>query len=146
MGATSEVNSRKASKIFAKIIKAHGYDVQFNDYKIDNISETIELKFEICLKQLNDYLHFQNNISKEYIKDIVYYEPDIFDGIIYPLENPKLTAFIFSSGKINFVGAKERKDIYKTLEYIYPLMTKFKKENEDTNVKDFDYINKGSSP
>ena len=146
MGATSEINSRKAAKIFAKIIKAHGYNVQFNDYKIDNISATIDLKFEICLKQLNDYLHFQNNISKEYIKDKVYYEPEIFNGLIYPMENPKLTAFIFSSGKINFVGAKERKDINKALEYIYPLMAKFKKENEDTNVKDFDYINKGSSP
>ena len=51
-GATSEEDSRKAAKIFAKIIKAHGHNVQFNDYKIENISATIDLKFEICLKQL----------------------------------------------------------------------------------------------
>ena len=63
------------------------------------------------------------------------------------MENPKLTAFIFSSGQINFVGAKERKDIDKALEYIYPLVVKFKKENkenEDKFVKDFDYINNGN--
>ena len=146
-GATSEEDSRKAAKIFAKIIKAHGYDVQFNDYKIDNISATIELKFEISLKQLNDYLYSKHNISTEYKKDNVYYNPEIFSGLIYPMENPKLTAFILTSGKINFVGAKERKDIYKALEIIYPLMAKFKmenKENEDKFVKDFDYINNGN--
>ena len=146
-GATSEEDSRKATKIFAKIIKAHGYDVQFNDYKIDNISATIELKFEISLKQLNDYLYSKHNISTEYKKDNVYYNPEIFSGLIYPMENPKLTAFIFSSGKINFVGAKERNNIYKALEYIYPLVIKFKmenKENEDKFVKDFDYLNGGN--
>ena len=146
-GATSEEDSRKAAKIFAKIIKAHGYDVQFNDYKVDNISAIIELKFEISLKQLNDYLYSKHNISTEYKKDNVYYNPEIFSGLIYPMENPKLTAFIFSSGQINFVGAKERKDIDKALEYIYPLVVKFKKENkenEDGIVKDFDYINNGN--
>ena len=146
-GATSEEDSRKAAKIFAKIIKAHGYDVQFNDYKIDNISATIELKFEISLKQLNDYLYSNHNISTEYKKDNVYYNPEIFSGLIYPMENPKLTAFIFSSGQINFVGAKERKDIDKALEYIYPLVAKFKmenKENEDKIDKNFDFINGGN--
>ena len=146
-GATNVGDSRKATKIFAKIIKAHGYDVQFNDYKIDNISAAIELKFEISLKQLNDYLYSKHNISTEYKKDNVYYNPEIFSGLIYPMENPKLTAFIFSSGQINFVGAKERKDIDKALEYIYPLVAKFKmenKENEDKIVNDFDFINGGN--
>ena len=73
MGATSEEDSRKSAKIFAKIIKAHGYNVQFNDYKIDNILATIDLKFEICLKQLNYYLYTKHNMSTEFKKDKVYY-------------------------------------------------------------------------
>ena len=42
--------------------------------------------------------------------------------------NPKLCILIFSSGKINFVGAKKREDIFKALQNIFPLVKKYKNE------------------
>ena len=39
------------------------------------------------------------------------YEPEIFPGLIYRMEKPKITVLIFNSGKINFVGAKKQEDI-----------------------------------
>jgi len=39
------------------------------------------------------------------------YEPEVFPGLIYRMENPKVVFLIFSSGKIVCVGAKSEIDI-----------------------------------
>ena len=37
-----------------------------------------------------------------------HYEPELFPGLIYRIEEPKVVLLIFSNGKIVFAGAKSR--------------------------------------
>ena len=41
-----------------------------------------------------------------------HYEPELFPGLIYKMEQPKVALLIFTSGKIVLAGAKTRKDVY----------------------------------
>lgn len=37
-----------------------------------------------------------------------HYEPELFPGLIYKMEKPKVVLLIFTSGKINLAGAKTK--------------------------------------
>ena len=75
-------------------------------------------------------------------KSPCHYEPEVFPGLIYHMTKPELTLLIFQSGKMNFVGAKNKDDIYEALQKIYPLLCKFKNELViNTNVAQFSNIN-----
>jgi transcription initiation factor TFIID TATA-box-binding protein len=41
-----------------------------------------------------------------------HYEPELFPGLIYKMENPKVVLLIFTSGKIVLTGGKSRTEIY----------------------------------
>ena len=84
------------------------------------------MNFWVKLSQLNADL--ANRLSKIRQEQRVCYDPENFPGLIYHMGNPKLCILIFDSGKINFVGAKNRDDIYKALKNIYPLVKKYKNE------------------
>ena len=53
----------------------------------------------------------------------------MFPGLIYRMDEPKLAILVFASGKVNFVGVKERDDAYKALEKTYPLVEFYEKRN-----------------
>lgn len=46
------------------------------------------------------------------------YEPEQFPGLVYRLETPKTATLLFRSGKANCTGAKNVKDVEKTVEII----------------------------
>jgi transcription initiation factor TFIID TATA-box-binding protein len=150
LGARDEENSKKAAKIFAKNIKQLGYDVKFKDFKIVNIVATCDLKFPIKLTKLSLELNakLSNNPINNSDKKQCFYEPDTFPGLIYHMRNPQLTILVFKSGKINFVGAKNRNDIFDALGKVYPLLHKYKNDimmkqenDEDINEAEFSNIN-----
>ena len=126
LGAKNEQDSEKAAKIFAHSIKGLGYNPKFRKFQIINIVGTCDVKFDIKLTQLSININAKLNNNSE--KKICHYEPDIFPGLIYQMASHKLTILIFSSGKINFVGAKHKNDIYEAYKRIYPLLLRFKKE------------------
>ena len=58
------------------------------------------------------------------------------------MTKPKLSLLIFQSGKMNFVGAKNKDDIFEALQKIYPLLRKFKNDLiMNTNIAEFSNIN-----
>lgn len=120
VGANDEDNSKKAARSYAKDIKRLGYDVKFRDFKIQNVVGTCGVNFEIRLNQLSLKLNLNNSNSCSY-------EPDLFPGLIYHMHEPKLSLLIFKSGKIVFVGAKERSQIFLALDKILPLLKQYKK-------------------
>lgn len=128
LGAKNEQDSERAAKIFAHSIKGLGYKPKFKNFQIVNIVGTCDVKFNIKLTQLNLEINVKLNNNSE--KKICYYEPDIFPGLIYHMTSHQLTVLVFSSGKINFVGAKHNNDIYEAYKMIYPLLLKFKKKAE----------------
>ena len=131
LGAKDEENSKKAAKIFAKSIKQLGYDVKFKNFKIVNIVANCDLGFPILLTQLslelNAKLSKVQSLNKE-DKKICYYEAELFPGLIYHMRKPELTLLVFQSGKMNFVGAKNKDDIFNALKKVYPLLCKHKNE------------------
>jgi transcription initiation factor TFIID TATA-box-binding protein len=102
-GAKSEEDSRKAITIMAKKIKYLLGNISLQNFRIVNIVATCKLNFEIKLSQLNCYLSFGNY---EF-----FYEPELFPGLRYSMNNPKITLIIFPKGVITFAGAKNRKEI-----------------------------------
>ena len=146
LGARDKEKSKQAAKIFAKQIKNLGYEIKFSDFKIVNIVATCDLGFPIKLTQLNIKINYMLSKNKstndEDEKSPCHYEPEVFPGLIYHMTKPELTLLIFQSGKMNFVGAKNKDDIYEALQKIYPLLCKFKNEIVmNTNVTQFSNIN-----
>ena len=126
-GAKNETDSKKAIDLIVKEIEKLGYNVELKNFKIVNIAATCELNFEIKLSILN------STLSKSTSKNLVdnnnnkcLYDCTIFPGLIYHMNNPKITFIIFYGGKINFVGAKNRDEINDAFKKIHPLLLKHK--------------------
>ena len=136
-GAKSEEDSRKASRKYAKIIKSLGFNVEFKEFKVQNIVGSCDVKFQISLSKLNIQLgKFNSNSDKGNNKNkkyICHYEPEIFPGLIYHMLDPEIVLLIFVSGKIVLTGAKQRQQIFDAFKKIYPVLYKFKHGN--TNGK-----------
>ena len=124
-GARTEEESRQASRIYAKIILKLGFPVKFSEFTVQNIVASCDVKFPIRLEGLaNTYLKFCS------------YEPEMFPGLIFHMQDPKIVLLIFVSGKIVLTGAKKREDIYKAYQKIIPILTQFRKS--EYNGKIFD--------
>uniref|UniRef100_UPI0006A69EBF ECU04_1440 protein n=1 Tax=Encephalitozoon cuniculi (strain GB-M1) TaxID=284813 RepID=UPI0006A69EBF len=115
-GAKSEKSSRMAAQRYAKIIHKLGFNATFDDFKIQNIVSSCDIKFSIRLEGLA-YAH-SNYCS---------YEPELFPGLIYRMVKPKIVLLIFVSGKIVLTGAKVRDDIYQAFNNIYPVLIQHRK-------------------
>lgn len=68
-------------------------------YNIENIVATVILENNLDL-----------NLIETRIPDVEY-NPDQFPGLVYRMENPKVTALIFKSGKMVITGAKNIKQL-----------------------------------
>lgn len=129
VGADNEDDSKQAAKIYAKNIKSLGYnDIKFKNFKIENVVASCDANFQIQLTKLSLKLKLINNKNCSY-------EPDIFPGLIYHMQDPKICLLIFKSGKLVFVGAKQRNDIYSAFEKIFPLLKQYK-NIKSNNSKD----------
>lgn len=60
------------------------------------------------------------------------YEPELFPGLIFRMEVPKLVLLIFASGKIVLTGAKKREQINEAYQTILPYLRKHKKDDGTT--------------
>ena len=145
-GATTEEDSRTAARKLIKILRNCGFKVGYKTFKIINIVSSCNVNFPIRLTQLNAHLCYKYNINNIKKGNKVYYEPEVFPGLIYRMEKPKLTLLIFAGGKINFVGAKKQEDIFEAYKKIYPIVVKYenkeiKNVNKDENPNNFNNLN-----
>ena len=92
--------------------------VNMTNFKIQNIVASCDVGFSIKLEALKVT---QEKFSR------CHYEPELFPGLIYKMEKPKVVLLIFTSGKIVLAGAKSREQIYEAHKRIYPVLFKFKK-------------------
>lgn len=116
-GAKSEQEVKLAGQRFGKIIKKLGFPTEFEEFKVQNIVSSCDVRFPIRLEGL---LAAHSNYCS--------YEPELFPGLIYRMVKPKVVLLIFVSGKIVLTGGKTRDEIYEAFENIYPVLTKFKKD------------------
>lgn len=137
-GAKSEKGAMQAGKIFEKAIqkvlngrsedgveearptesRALMLTVNMTAFKIQNIVASCDVGFSIKLESLKET---QEKFSR------CHYEPELFPGLIYKMESPRVVLLIFTSGKIVLAGAKTRQQIYQAYTKIFPVLFKFKK-------------------
>lgn len=129
-GAKSEEMSETASKQYANNIRkvsTMNKEVKLTDFKIQNIVGSHDVGFQIKLESL-----------RRASENIATYEPEMFPGLIFRMQDPKVVLLIFSSGKIVLTGAKKREQIYDAYQKIRPLLTQHK--NEESRPVYPDYV------
>ena len=87
------------------------------DFKVQNIVGSCDVGFPISLESLSST---HESFST--------YEPELFPGLIYRMQIPKIVLLIFASGKIVLTGAKNKQDIFTAFDNIFPVLKKFKKK------------------
>jgi TATA-box binding protein (TBP) (component of TFIID and TFIIIB) len=117
-GCKSEADVTLAAQKFVKILEKVGYPVSIQDFdryqfKIQNMTATCDFGFPIGLEAL---IFSQSSFAT--------YEPELFPGLVYRMQNPKVVLLVFVSGKVVLTGAKSQDDLCsgKTL-YFFSLYT-----------------------
>ena len=101
-GAKSVEMANDVVTMVLKRIAKLGFKVSDKpDVRIQNIVATTDLKKELNL----------NSIAITLGLERVEYEPEQFPGLVYRVEQPKVVALLFGSGKVVCTGAREIKDI-----------------------------------
>jgi TATA-box binding protein (TBP) (component of TFIID and TFIIIB) len=93
-----------------------GFSCSIANFKIQNIVVTGDCGFPIRLEGLADE---ESKFSS--------YEPELFPGLIYRMEVPKVVILVFVSGKIVVTGAKSRTALFDSVNKLYPLLFKYRK-------------------
>ena len=88
------------------------------DYKIDNITATIKTGHKINLRKFAK--------TADHYKEDISYNPESFPGLT--IRKNKLTYTIFTTGSINIVGGKSRKQILKGIPWIKSVVPKLETE------------------
>jgi transcription initiation factor TFIID TATA-box-binding protein len=86
-------------KVFEKMRSA-GIDVEEPKIKIQNIVASADLHTELDLDTISASIGLEN----------VEYEPEMFPGLVYRMEEPKTVILLFGSGKMIITGAKKPED------------------------------------
>ena len=145
-GAKNEEDSKTAAKKFAKTVKKLVNQVIFKNFRIINMVATCDFKFRVHLTKLNSEISYKlrKTLNSKELEKKISYEPQIFPGLIYHMDKPKLAVLVFSSGKVNFVGIKKKDDAFEALKNIQPIIQKYKivikNKNEEAKEKEFDNI------
>ncbi|KAA8491410.1 TATA-box-binding protein [Porphyridium purpureum] len=116
-GAKSEDQAKLASRKYARIIQKLNYaNIKFSEFKVQNIVASVDVAFPIRLEPMQ---HAHNNFCS--------YEPEIFPGLIYRMQEPRVVLLIFVSGKVVLTGAKTREQIYEAFSNIYAVLSMYRK-------------------
>ena len=115
-GVKNEDDAKYAARKIAKIVHKLGFAAGFADFKIQNLVASGDLGFPVRLE----------GIADEHSK-FSSYEPELFPGLIYRVEAPRVVLLVFVSGKICVTGAKSRSQLLEAVQKLYPVLYKYKK-------------------
>ena len=129
-GAKTEKQSKSICIKFGKIVNKVGFNVELKNFKIQNIIASYDVKFKICLPKLFNEINTLINISKN-IYNYVKYNSDNFPGLIFYMNDLKVSLLVFEYGKVVISGAKKKEEIEEIFRNIYPLLIESKKLNTE---------------
>ncbi len=112
-GVKNEDDAKFAARKIAKIVLKLGFSAGFEDFKIQNMVASGDLGFPVRLE----------GIADEHSK-FSSYEPELFPGLIYRVESPRVVLLVFVSGKICVTGAKSRSQLLDAVQKLYPVLYK----------------------
>lgn len=111
VGAKSMENARQAIKKLTKKLKKAGVKVKSEPkVEVQNIVASFDFGREFDLERIAR--GFENTE----------YEPEVFPGLVFRLDDPKVVVLLFVSGKGVCAGAKSMKDIQKAAKKITKIL------------------------
>lgn len=114
LGSRSVDDAKLAARRFARMIKKLGFNVRLDGFNVQNIVANADCKMPVRLEGLAlTHRHFAR------------FEPEIFPGLVYRIEVPKITVLVFAMGKLVFLGARREQDIDEALRLLYPVLKQF---------------------
>ena len=121
-GAGCEADAKRGTVKFGSTIKKLGFDVSINDedFHVSNVVASVDVQYAIKLEGLA----YEHGTSANY-------EPELFPGLIYRMQVPKVVLLIFVSGKIVLTGAKSVNDLLEAFRVIFPVLYKYRKQSVD---------------
>jgi len=115
-GVKNEDDGKTALRKVAKIVTKLGCPASFADFRVQNLVSSGDCGFPIRLEGIADeHTTFTS------------YEPELFPGLIYRMESPRVVFLVFVSGKIVVTGAKSRSMIVEGAQKLYPVLFKYRK-------------------
>lgn len=109
-GAKNIEMVRTAIDLLVKQIESAGVQVAKKpEITVQNIVASADLQLVLNL----------NTIAISLGLERVEYEPEQFPGLVYRIDEPKVVALLFGSGKIVLTGAKKTEDIDAAVQKIY---------------------------
>lgn len=113
IGSESEADAEVAAKKTVKEIqKLTNKKIKMKEFKITNIVANADLGYKIDISRLAD--------------DHVAQKDDSFPGAVHQMKQPVKAVLLFSSGKVVFTGAKERKQIDEAFQKLLTTMEKYR--------------------
>jgi transcription initiation factor TFIID TATA-box-binding protein len=116
-GARSVPLALHACHVYTRIIQRVGFPLATaSAFTVINLVATINTRFPIRLEQL----------AAEHEESCTY-EPELFPGLVYRVEEPKCVVLIFVSGKCVVTGAKGMDEVKRAVEFIWPVLRLYSK-------------------
>jgi transcription initiation factor TFIID TATA-box-binding protein len=84
--------------------------------EIQNIVSTAQVPWTLNLLSILNCHHHREFCS---------FDPEIFPGLVYKLQNPTVTLLIFANGKLVITGAKSTTDVHFAYNIMYPILRGF---------------------
>ncbi len=110
VGAKSMKDARLAIKKLTKKLRRFGVKIRSEpEIKVQNIVASIDFGRGFDLEEIAR--NFENTE----------YEPEVFPGLVFRLDDPKVVVLLFVSGKGVCAGAKSKKDVERAAERITKL-------------------------
>ena len=117
-GARSEEDAQNAGKKYTAIVQKVGFPVQFTEFKIQNITASCDCGFPIRIEGLC-YANAQQCT----------YEPELFPGLVFRMQDPKVVMLVFVSGKVVLTGARSTEALTLAFTKLFPKLQEFRKRN-----------------
>eukprot|EP00753_Platysulcus_tardus_P006751 PLAT14529.1.p1 GENE.PLAT14529.1~~PLAT14529.1.p1 ORF type:complete len:201 (+),score=71.42 PLAT14529.1:66-668(+) len=115
-GGKSEDDSSYGLRFLVAMLKRLDFDAHFADFKVHNIVGSTEVPFPLRLEGL----------ALEHDKETSY-EPELFPGLIYRLQSPRVVLLLFVSGKAIITGASTTTQVLDAFEKVYDVLERFRK-------------------
>ncbi len=111
VGAKSMKDARLAIKNLTKKLRRSGVKIKSDPkIKVQNIVASIDFGREFDLEEIAR--NFENTE----------YEPEVFPGLVFRLDDPKVVVLLFVSGKGVCAGAKSNKDVKKAAKRVIKIL------------------------
>jgi len=114
-GTKSEREALRAVRKVVRELKKAGVIIRSSkpEVAVQNVVATVDLG-EVSI----DLIGVAYKLRRRVI-----YEPEQFPGLIYRMEDPKVTFLIFTNGKLVCVGAKKEEDIHRAVDKLKRCLT-----------------------